>query len=221
MHTWAAGELMRIKDASTPPPCINALQRLVFSSGGLGSTVLIMGILALMWLVKGVGDHWSFFHQHQSRCSYLGAVFALQTLLLAPAPLVSPTFDCSRGRRSRTRARLASRLRLPGGAGVWHRTLPDRDLHDPNPAAGVLARRAMTPRDPCTLGDHRRQCGVSAERLARLRSSRRVPCGLAFAAEWSRAGVARRGANAKLRVAANSSGRHGLHLAHRSPQWLR
>ncbi|MDX0695686.1 hypothetical protein CN074_13265 [Sinorhizobium medicae] len=84
---------MRIKDASTPPPCINALQRLVFSSGGLGSTVLIMGILALMWLVKGVGDHWSFFHQHQSRCSYLGAVFALQTLLLAPAPLVSPTFD--------------------------------------------------------------------------------------------------------------------------------
>ena len=52
------------------------------------STVLIMAILALMWLVNGVGYHWSFFTSINPAAKIFGAVFVLQALLLAAAPLV-------------------------------------------------------------------------------------------------------------------------------------
>ncbi|MEY9199463.1 glucose dehydrogenase [Sinorhizobium fredii] len=57
------------------------------------STVLIMAILALMWLVNGVGYHWSFFTSINPAARLFGAVFVLQALLLAAAPLSHPLSD--------------------------------------------------------------------------------------------------------------------------------
>jgi hypothetical protein len=71
------------------------------------STVLIMAILALMWLVNGVGYHWSFFTSINPAAKFFGAVFVLQALLLAAAPLVSPTFRLAPSHDVRTVAGLA------------------------------------------------------------------------------------------------------------------
>jgi hypothetical protein len=71
------------------------------------STVLIMAILALMWLVNGVGYHWSFFTSINPAARLFGAVFVLQALLLAAAPLVSPIFRLAPSNDVRTVAGLA------------------------------------------------------------------------------------------------------------------
>lgn len=75
------------------PPSLtsSALQRSVYWRSRI-STLLIMAILALMWLVNGVGYHWSFFTSVNPAARTFGAVFVVQALLLAEAPLVSPTF---------------------------------------------------------------------------------------------------------------------------------
>lgn len=71
------------------------------------STLLIMAILALMWLINGVGYHWSFFTSINPAARIFGAVFVVQALLLAAAPLVSPTFRLAPTKDVRTVAGLA------------------------------------------------------------------------------------------------------------------
>ncbi|WP_201269681.1 DUF6064 family protein [Sinorhizobium meliloti] len=71
------------------------------------STVLVMAILALMFLVNGVGYHWSFFTSINPAAQIFGAVFVLQALLLAAAPFVSPGFRLAPSIDVRTVAGLA------------------------------------------------------------------------------------------------------------------
>ncbi len=62
------------------------------------ATVLISTILALIWLVNGVGYHWSFFADINPAARLFGAVFVLQGLLLAAAPLLFPGFRMAAAR---------------------------------------------------------------------------------------------------------------------------
>ncbi|ASY66925.1 putative membrane protein (plasmid) [Sinorhizobium sojae CCBAU 05684] len=71
------------------------------------STVLIMAVLALMWLVNGVGYHWSFFASINPAARIFGAAFVLQALLLAVAPFVSPDFRLGPAKDARTVVGLA------------------------------------------------------------------------------------------------------------------
>ncbi|MFQ6160860.1 MULTISPECIES: DUF6064 family protein [Sinorhizobium] len=66
-----------------------------------------MAILALMWFVNGVGYHWSFFTSVDPAARTFGAVFVVQALLLAAAPLVAPTFRLAPKEDVRTVAGLA------------------------------------------------------------------------------------------------------------------
>lgn len=62
------------------------------------ATALISAILALMWLVNGVGYHWSFFAGINPAARLFGAIFVLQALLLAGAPLLFPQFRIAAAR---------------------------------------------------------------------------------------------------------------------------
>ena len=72
-----------------------------------GSTGVILAILALMWLVNGVGFHWSFYTAVTPAAWIFGAAFILQALLLAGAPFVAPDFRIVPARDPRTAVGLA------------------------------------------------------------------------------------------------------------------
>lgn len=196
--------------------------RSVYYSGGLGSPRCFYGDTRADVVRQRCGLPLVILHQRRSRCSNLRRCVRSPSVATRCGSTcrthlpIGAQGRCSHGRRSRTRrlrdlapsgARVAFRSRLPGGACVRHRTLPGRDLHDRNPATGALARCA--PLYSCALGDHRRQCGASAERPARFRSSRRISGGprLRGGKLVSRRCRAPFGQRKTAPIAANSSGR--------------
>jgi hypothetical protein len=71
------------------------------------ATLLICGILALMWLVTGAGYHWSFFAEINPAARLFGAVFLFQALLLAIAPFLSRGFRIVPAKDAHTAAGLS------------------------------------------------------------------------------------------------------------------
>ncbi|WP_316860307.1 DUF6064 family protein [uncultured Cohaesibacter sp.] len=56
------------------------------------STTTTLIILAAMWLVNGIGFHWSYYTAVTPAAWVFGAAFVIEGLLLAATPFVAPTF---------------------------------------------------------------------------------------------------------------------------------
>lgn len=71
-----------------------------------GATAIILGALALMWLVNGVAYHWTFFSQINPIARLFGLLFVLQAVLLVGASLIWSSFRVTAQRDARTIAGL-------------------------------------------------------------------------------------------------------------------
>lgn len=66
------------------------------------STAVIMAVLAVMWLVNGIGYHWLFFSGINPAAGLFAGAFVLQALLMVAVPLAVPAFRIAPARDART-----------------------------------------------------------------------------------------------------------------------
>jgi hypothetical protein len=78
--------------------------------GSRTATALVSAVLALMWLVNGLGYHWLYFAPVNPIARGFAVLFAAQAVLLLTAPVLWPDFRIAARRDARTAAGLGLAL---------------------------------------------------------------------------------------------------------------